>query len=133
RCAPGLGCEYPDDGGFERVCVPLVQAGQRCRSFNACTPGTVCEPGADGGQVCLQQYTTAGMPCAVTNGFPFCDSSDFCHQMISTTGASPPGTCERRGGIGDVCYGYGSCLPSLRCSSSVGGGTCQPFAALGEP
>jgi hypothetical protein len=132
RCGATLGCEYPDDGGFLRVCVPLVQEGQHCRSFNACAPGLICEPGADGGQVCLKQYATDGQPCGVTNGFPFCTDNLFCHQMLVLSGTPPPGTCERRGGIGDVCYGYGTCLPSLRCSSAVGGGTCQPFAALGE-
>lgn len=133
RCGPGLGCEYPDDGGFTRVCVPIVQENKHCRSFNACAPGLVCEPGPDGGQVCLKQYNSEGQPCGVINGFPFCQANLFCHQMLVMSGTPPPGTCERRGGIGDVCYGYGTCLPSLRCSSAVGGGTCQPFAALNEP
>jgi hypothetical protein len=31
-----------------------------------------------------------------------------------------------------TCFGYGSCLPSLRCSSAIGTGTCLPFAAFGE-
>jgi hypothetical protein len=133
RCAPGLGCEYPDDGGFNRYCIPILQEGQACRSFNACAADLVCEPGDDGGQQCLKQYNSEGQPCGVTNGFPYCQADLFCHQDIPTSGTPPPGTCERRGGIGDACFGYGSCLPSLRCSSAIGGGTCLPFIAQGQP
>jgi hypothetical protein len=133
HCGPGLGCEYPNDGGFNRSCIPILKVGQSCLSFNACDLGLVCEPGDDGGQQCLKQYNAEGQPCGITNGFPYCEDNLFCRQDMPATGNPPPGVCERRAGLGDTCYGYGSCLPSLRCSSAIGGGVCQPFVALGEP
>jgi hypothetical protein len=133
HCAPGLGCEYPDDGGFQRSCIPILKEGDPCLSFNACDVNLVCEPGNDGGEQCLKQYNKEGQPCGVTNGFPFCDANLFCRQDIPMTGTPAPGICEKRAGLADTCYGFGTCLPSLRCSSAIGGGTCQPFAALGAP
>ena len=43
----------------------------------------------------------------------------------------PPGICERKGGLGDVCLGYASCLPSLHCSSAYQTGTCIAKGATG--
>ena len=47
-------------------------------------------------------------------------------------GVRPPGTCERKSGLGGTCTGPGSCLPSLRCSTLLTTGTCLRKAALRE-
>lgn len=122
RCAPDESCEF-DDAGVRR-CREGLRTGDECVDFLACGEGSICSGG-----FCVRVYTTnLNEPCGRFNGYPLCPGEYFCR---STDGG--PGTCERRAGIGGACVGPASCLPSLRCTTSISTGTCLPKATLGEP
>jgi hypothetical protein len=127
-CRPWHGCENYD-AGFDRICMEPHLEGDDCRSFDSCALGLVCTGGK-----CVRQYADAGQACDVMNGYPFCDGESFCRQPPpDMMGMQPPGICQRKAGLGGVCAGYGSCQPSLRCSSTIGTGTCTKRLGLGEP
>jgi hypothetical protein len=127
-CKPGVhGCEY-DDAGMNEVCQPPRMETEACRGPYACALGLACSVGK-----CVRQTAATGEPCDVENGYPFCGADDFCKQGPPVGGMTPPGVCQRRVGLGGVCVGYGSCLPSLRCSSTIGTGVCQRRAGVAEP
>ena len=127
-CRPVHGCEYAD-AGFERFCMEPHLEGETCNSFDSCALGLVCTGGK-----CVKQYADAGEACDVMNGYPFCNPESFCRQPPpDMMGMQPPGICQRKAGVGGTCAGYGSCLPSLRCSSTIGTGTCTKRLGLGEP
>lgn len=122
------GCEYLD-AGFERHCILPHQEGETCNSFDSCAFGLICSSGK-----CVKQYADGGEPCDVMNGYPFCAGEFFCRQdPPDMMGNQPPGVCQRKAGLGGVCAGYGSCQPSLRCSSTIGTGTCTRRLGVGEP
>lgn len=120
RCQPDAGvCDFVDGG---QVCVPPRQLGDDCSNYDSCGTGRYCT-----NKKCVPFYATAGAACNQQNGFPFCEAEYFCRASQGDAG-----TCERRAGVGGGCSGYGSCLPSLTCSSALGGGQCQVRNGLGE-
>lgn len=124
RCDPASGsCEEVDAGVV--VCVPKKNAGDHCTRYDACGDDMSCSD-----NVCVVRRANAGAPCAVTNGYPFCGEEDFCRQDPPVNGTRPPGTCQRKAGLGGTCTGPGSCLPSLRCSTLITTGTCLAKAAF---
>jgi hypothetical protein len=127
RCEPGLAC-YRGDGGVE-VCQPTKPPDAGCVDFDECGDDGVCFSGS-----CFKRRADSGEPCGVRSGYPFCGSEFFCRQdPPGMTGEEPaPGTCQRRAGLGGVCVGNGTCLPSLRCSTVVTTGTCLAKARRGE-
>lgn len=125
-CQPGVhGCEYSDAGNDE-VCQAPHLENESCRGPYSCALGLVCTSNK-----CVKQTAATGEPCGVMNGYPYCSTQDFCRKDPAAPMA--PGVCQRRAGLGGVCAGYASCLPSLHCSSSIGTGTCKRRAVLGEP
>jgi hypothetical protein len=127
RCAPGLAC-FRGDGGVE-VCQPAKPPDAGCVDFDECGDDGVCLSGA-----CVQRRADAGEPCGVRSGYPFCGTEFFCRQGPPPMEGDepPPGTCQRRAGLGGVCAGSGTCLPSLRCSTVITTGTCLAKARRGE-
>jgi hypothetical protein len=91
RCANGLGCDNPPDGGDSTVCMPAHQLGESCIMFDSCADGLTCSSG-----ICLKQYAAIGAACDVTDGFPYCDDSAFCHQPPPATpgGFLPPASAS---------------------------------------
>jgi hypothetical protein len=125
RCDPRSGsCDTPD-GGNTSICVAKKNEGDPCTRYDACGDEMTCVQGA-----CMKRRAGPGEACGVRNGFPFCSEEYFCRQAPDDTGMTPPGTCERKAGIGDTCTGPGSCLPSLRCSTLITTGACLPKAPL---
>ena len=127
-CKPGVhSCEYEDGGtGSPTVCVPPLREGDRCGWYYSCGPNQVCT-----GSQCMKQVATLGESCEVKNGYPDCDSETLCRRD------NDAGVCVRRSGLGGACVGFQvnyvqTCLPSLRCSSAIGTGTCLARAAIGE-
>lgn len=127
RCEAGLAC-FPADGGPE-VCQRPTAAGRPCTDFDECGDEALCLSGT-----CVGRQADAGARCAVQSGFPFCPTEFFCRQAPppNENEPAPPGTCQRRVGLGGTCTGRGSCLPSLRCSTVVTTGTCVVRARRGE-
>jgi hypothetical protein len=127
RCSPGLVC-YRGDGGAP-VCQPPRPVDAGCVDFDECGDDAVCTS-----SVCTPRRADAGQPCGIRNGYPLCGSEFFCRQQPRGMDGEepPPGTCQRRAGLGGVCSGSGTCLPSLRCSNVITTGTCQPKARRGE-
>ncbi len=122
RCDPLTGsCDQVDGGA---VCVPKKRAGDMCTRYDACGDDMACTGGK-----CVTRRAGPGQPCGEVNGFPFCDEEHFCRQA---PGATTPGTCERKAGLGGTCTGPGACLPSLRCSTLITTGTCLAKAVTGE-
>lgn len=124
RCDPSSGSCDDDDAGLP-VCQPKKAAGDACSRWDACGDEAACV-----GNRCVQRLAGPGEACATTSGYPFCDDEHFCRQAPPVNGVRPPGTCERRAGLGDTCTGPGSCLPSLRCSTLITTGRCLPKGAL---
>lgn len=126
RCDPVNGsCDLNDAGAT--VCQPKKNDGDACQRYDACGDSASCV----GGQ-CITRTAGPGQPCATRNSFPFCTQEYFCRQGPPDAGVPPPGTCERKSGLGDTCTGPGSCLPSLRCSTLLTTGTCLRKAPLLE-
>jgi hypothetical protein len=127
RCAPTLGC-YRADGGSE-TCQPLKRPGDPCVDFDECGENGACIDSQ-----CVMRRADAGEPCAVRSGYPFCADEYFCRQdpPLVEGEPAPPGTCQRRAGLGGTCVGSGSCLPSLRCSAVITTGLCRARAKRGE-
>jgi hypothetical protein len=127
RCRPGEAfCGAPTDGGIGDRCFPLKGLGAECVEYDACRPELACV-----NSICVKRNAALHESCGQSQGYPYCGSENFCRQDLSSM-MPPPGTCERRGGLGAVCAGS-SCLPSLRCSSAFATGTCVVRAAFGEP
>lgn len=126
-CLPPDGCELVDAGVV--ACVERRDAGAPCQSYSGCGLNMACNANS-----CIALRVGQGAECNVSNGYPFCDTELFCRQPPPPSGGGtrPPGTCELKAGLGGVCNGYDSCLPSLRCSGLVTTGTCLGKAALGE-
>lgn len=122
QCDPRAGSCDTVDGGA--LCVEKKDAGDPCTRYDACGDDMACS-----GNTCVVRRAAPGEPCGVKNGYPFCDEEHFCRQ---DPGATTPGTCERKAGLGGTCTGPGSCLPSLRCSTLITTGTCLPKAVAGE-
>lgn len=126
QCNPAAdSCQIGDAG--TSVCLPHRVAGQPCVSFSDCRDDLVCV-----NSQCVSYRAKEGEVCGVSSGYPYCDDSTFCRQMQVTTGTPPPGTCERRPGLGGTCVGYGTCLPALHCSSSLATGVCEPLGKIGD-
>jgi len=121
RCRPDDAYCGSFDGGTGSRCQTLKGLGEACVEYDSCRLDLTCSSGK-----CVKRRAGPGEPCAETSGFPYCSDEYFCRT------SPPPGTCERRGGLGAVCVGYGSCLPSLRCGSSFTTSTCIPRSAEGE-
>lgn len=131
RCRPDEAfCGPYDGGGFSEKCQPLRGLGEDCSEYDSCRVDLACAFVNNVGK-CVKRSAVEGEPCGERSGFPFCADELFCRQDTSVT-SPPPGTCQRRGGVGAVCSGYGSCLPSLRCGSSFTTSTCGPRLAEGE-
>lgn len=128
RCRAGLAC-YRADAGAASTCNPTKAPGQACGSFDECG-----EQGACINQACVARRADAGEVCGASSGYPFCADEFFCRQgPPPMEGAPPPpGTCQRRAGLGGTCAGSGTCLPTLRCSAVITTGTCLPRARRGE-
>jgi hypothetical protein len=126
-CRPPGGCEQIDAGVLG--CVDKKDAGEGCTSYSGCGLNMACNQGA-----CIEVRVGLGASCNVSNGYPFCDTEYFCRQPPPPSGGGtrPPGTCELKSGVGGVCNGYDSCLPSLNCSGLITTGTCTGKAALGD-
>jgi hypothetical protein len=127
RCGPGLGC-FSSDGGFTEYCQPLKRTDEPCVSFDECGDEGACISGK-----CISRRADAGQPCGVRSGYPYCAEEYFCRQdpPAMEGGEPPPGTCERRAGLGGTCIGSQTCLPSLRCSTVITTGTCLARAKRG--
>lgn len=124
RCDPFNGsCDLNDAG--TALCEPRKNEGDACRRYDACGDQNSCVDGR-----CITRLADVGQPCASRGGFPFCRQEYFCRQDQPVNGVRPPGTCERKSGLGGTCTGPGSCLPSLRCSTLLTTGTCLTKAAL---
>jgi hypothetical protein len=124
RCEPLTGSCDTVDGG-PAVCVPRKLEGEPCNRFDACGDEYACIDGT-----CIDRRANPGEACGVKNGYPFCPEEYFCRQEAPVNGVRPPGTCERKAGLGDTCTGPGACLPSLRCSTLITTGTCLLKAPL---
>lgn len=127
RCDPSSGSCDNDDAGSS-VCQPKKNDGDPCQRFDACGELSSCVAGT-----CITRRANAGQPCALRQGFPFCNDEFFCRQGPPDAGVRPPGTCERKSGLGDTCTGPGSCLPSLRCSTLLTTGICLRKAPYRQP
>ncbi|MFZ5471857.1 MAG: hypothetical protein ACOZIN_20700 [Myxococcota bacterium] len=129
-CEPGVGtCQT--DGGVE-FCAPPKGEGEAC-SYGECRAGLTCYNSSSGSQ-CVRLYAQVGETCASSGPYPLCESDAFCRQAPAPPGGTaPPGTCQKRAGLGGVCTGPGSCLPNLRCSGTYQTGTCIPKGKEGEP
>ncbi|MBL8952202.1 MAG: hypothetical protein JNK82_15575, partial [Myxococcaceae bacterium] len=120
-------CEYQDGGSSSPlVCVPLKAEGDACRWTYACGPTMACAS-----NVCVKRIAKEGEACEVRSGWPDCDAETLCRRD------NDAGVCVRRSGLGGACVGFQStfvntCMPSLRCSSSLGTGTCLARAGIGE-
>ncbi|MBX7114112.1 MAG: hypothetical protein K1X64_07230 [Myxococcaceae bacterium] len=126
RCNPATDtCQLNDAGAS--VCRPYKIALETCLSFSDCRADLLCV-----NAVCVTYRASEGQACSVMNGYPYCDDATFCRQGPAVNGVFPPGTCERKPGLGGACLGYSSCLPALRCSSVLATGVCQPLGKLGE-
>lgn len=125
RCDPLNGsCDLNDAG--TAVCFPRKTDGDPCQRYDACGAQASCVSGT-----CITRLAAPGEACAVRSGFPFCTPEYFCRQdPPDSNGVRPPGTCERKSGLGGTCTGPGSCLPSLRCSTLLTTGTCLTKGAL---
>ena len=134
RCDPSNGsCDNNDAGS--PVCQPKKNTGDRCQRYDACGDGSYCVDGT-----CIVRLAGPGEACATRNGFPFCTDDYFCRQRPPDAGVRPPGTCERKSGLGGTCISVDSvvgtrhdCLPSLRCSTLLTTGVCLKKGADGEP
>lgn len=124
RCRPGEGaCEQVDAGVL--VCVGVRDEGQPCPDFDSCRAELTCVSGQ-----CVKRVARLGEPCGLTQGYPICGDEAFCRQAPGTP--PEPGVCERKAGLGAVCTGFGTCLPSLRCTGGVVTGRCAARGATGE-
>ncbi len=126
RCKPDESWCGSLDGGYQYNCWPFVADGLACPSYESCRPGSVCNNGT-----CVQQTADAGETCGVNGGYPYCTDEYFCRQDLGQT-TPPPGICERKGGVGELCNGYYACLPSLRCTSTYQTGTCAAKGKVGD-
>lgn len=127
RCDPSAASCDDDDAGSP-ICQPKRRAGDTCVRWDACGDDLACVSGK-----CIRRLVGPGEVCASdSSGYPFCPEEYFCRQEPPVNGTRPPGTCERRAGLGDTCTGPGSCLPSLRCSTLITTGHCLPKGALRE-
>ncbi|MBS1150034.1 MAG: hypothetical protein H6Q89_1732 [Myxococcaceae bacterium] len=126
RCNPDEAYCGTFDGGVGERCQTLKGLGEDCVEYDACRTDLTCA-----NNLCVKRRAGPGESCGERQGFPYCTEEYFCRQNTTLT-PPPPGTCQRRGGLGAVCTGYGSCLPSLRCGSSFTTSTCLPRLAEGE-
>ena len=126
RCRPDEGYCGRGDAGSGNACQPLHGMGEDCVEYDSCRTDLVCAMNK-----CVKRRAAEGESCGERQGFPYCHDEFFCRQDTSTM-MPPPGTCQSRGGLGAVCAGYGSCLPSLRCGSNFTTSTCVPRAAEAE-
>lgn len=126
RCDPATGACLTGDAGT-LVCQPFAGLDAGCTSYAACGPDALCLDGA-----CVRRTAALGETCGVKWGYPVCAAESFCHQDLSASPA-PPGTCERRAGLGGACTGNPDCLPTLRCTTVVTTGTCVGKSAVGQP
>lgn len=126
RCKPDEAYCGPADGGGSDRCQTLKGLGEDCVEYDACRLDLACASGK-----CVKRRAGPGEACGERQGFAYCGDEYFCRQQ-ATTMPPPPGTCEKRGGLGAVCAGYGSCLPSLRCGSSFTTSTCIARSAEGD-
>ncbi len=126
RCSPEDAYCGTFDGGTGQRCQPLKGVGEECIEYDACRTDLTCA-----NKKCIKRRAGPGEPCREAQSYPDCSEEYFCRQSTAVT-PPPPGTCERRGGLGAVCAGFGSCLPSLRCGSSFSTSTCVARAAVGE-
>jgi hypothetical protein len=126
RCDPRSAACDLDDAGVA-LCVPKRREGEACQRYDACGDALACTDGR-----CVARRAGPGEPCGLTNGFPYCADEYFCRQVLDGSGSPPPpGTCQRKAGLGGTCTGPGSCLPSLRCSALITTGVCLAKASLG--
>lgn len=124
KCDPSSGsCDVSDAGAT--VCLPKKNPGDACQRYDACGDTMTCT-----NSKCVKRIAGPGEACGVVGSFPFCQDEYFCRQATSSTGTPPPGTCQRKAGLGGTCVGSVSCLPSLRCSTLITTGTCLPKAGL---
>lgn len=125
RCDPGSQTCGAGDAGV-MVCGPQQQLGEACPRYDSCAPGLLCL----GGQ-CVRREAALGETCGQVSGYPLCAPELACRQDL-TQAPLPPGTCQRRAGLGGACTGNADCLPSLRCTTVVTTGTCEARATLDE-
>lgn len=127
RCDPVTGsCDLNDAG--TAVCFPKKTDGAPCQRYDACGDKASCVDGT-----CITRLADPGAVCNTRNGYPFCHDEYFCRTEPPVNGVRPPGTCERKAGLGGTCTGPGSCLPSLRCSTLLTTGTCLVKGELRAP
>ena len=123
RCDPASAACMVGDAGAQ-VCLPPKNEGEACASWDNCRSDLACIGGH-----CIKRQVGPGEPCGITQGYPTCDPEYFCRQPAGTS--PPPGTCQRRAGVGGTCAGSGSCLPSLRCSTVITTGVCEAKSGVG--
>ncbi len=127
RCDPDTGsCDFGDAGSS--VCMPRKNDGASCQYYYACGDDAVCTGGT-----CHTRLAAPGQPCFTRDNFPVCPPEYFCRSGPAVNGTYPPGTCERKPGLGGTCTGPFTCLPSLRCSTLLTTGTCLRKGALRDP
>ncbi len=130
QCDPATGtCASYDGGAYH--CEPRRGVGQSCVSWSDCREDLACISVATNDYRCVKRSAQLGESCAEFSGYPACAADAFCRQPPAS-GTPPPGTCQKRQGLGGVCSGYSACLPGLRCSSTFSTGTCVPLGADGE-
>ncbi len=124
QCKPDEGWCGLDGGAY--TCLPQLADGQACSAYDSCVSGSICS-----NSTCVKQLAGPGDTCGSNSIYPYCGDEYFCRQDLGLT-PPPPGTCQRKGGVGEVCNGYSACLPTLRCSSTYETGTCGAKGNVGD-
>lgn len=126
QCNPKSDACRRGDGGTH-ICLPYSENGESCSGYEDCRNNALCL-----NSKCIVYQAKRGEACGVTNGYPYCDTTSFCRQTPVSSGTPPPGTCEKRPGLGGACVGFQGCLSGFYCSSRLGTGTCLPLRGPGE-
>lgn len=115
-CPPGQRCDVP---GFEGMCHPLGDLGDRC------TIGSQCSSG----------FCVGGFCCAS----PQCPVGQFCNTGVCA-GPAPPGNnctaneqCNPPFCVNGMCCNQPACPVGQRCDIPPFEGMCRPLLGLGQP
>lgn len=132
-CPPGLTCRYADDKITERLCLPPLAQGKKCRGKYDCQQRMICViPNAGAsittcqktprleGQTCLKREDcTIGYGCIVTEG-----KNGFTCQPV-------PRNQAQRCSLPEDCRNELRCIKNVVKYSGIVG-TCQPPLKKGQ-